>query len=150
GIVVRLSAERFAIFEDGMYEGFSEPVADFPHSRSLPLVCFVVDDAARLTYVAQGKKGNRAGTDLRRLHLQGPTELCPPIHVQDIVGESNLRFRKRLKEKLDRGGLIPPGTFQELVDVLVRLDPNLESLLSRYSMQRDERIRSLSPEARAI
>jgi hypothetical protein len=47
---------------------FAEPVADFQHSRTVPLVCFIVS-ARKITHIGLGRRGNRAGTGLSRLNI---------------------------------------------------------------------------------
>ena len=71
GFIVRLSSERREVFEDTYEEGiFAEPVAEFSHSRNVPLLCFILDDSSQITHIALGKRGRLAGTDLRRLNLE--------------------------------------------------------------------------------
>ena len=149
GFVVRLSSERWEIFESNIYDGFSEPVPDFSHSRSLPLICFIVDGETRLTHISLGRKGNRAGTELQRLNLEDVTPLTTGVTVNQVVRKTPKRFEKKVREKLTEGGLLPPRTFETLIDVLSELDPEVAAVLARYSEARRKRIARLSEPAKA-
>ena len=149
GLVIRLSPDRQEIFKLDAYGGFSEPVYDFSHSRNLPLICFVFDKNSRLTHVARGRKGNRAGTDLRRLHLEDAVAVLEPITVQQTIYEAPARFKRKLQEKLENGGLLPPRTFEVFIQILCSLAPELAALLARYSAERRKRIANLPERSHA-
>jgi hypothetical protein len=62
---------------------FGEPVADFHHSRNAPLVCFVVG-GRKITHIALGRRGSRAGTGLIRLNFDKTEKLLKPVALHSI------------------------------------------------------------------
>src|SRR5262245_43376614 len=57
----------------------AEPVPDFTHRRSHPLVCFVGFEDGAITHLALGRRGQRAGTERRRLNLSELAKLSAPV-----------------------------------------------------------------------
>lgn len=79
GYVFRIPADREAVFRECIEndEPFGEPVTDFAHSRRVPLVCFVISREQEITHIAQGKRGVKSGTGLRRLNISDAVSLKP-------------------------------------------------------------------------
>lgn len=150
GYVLRLAPEREDLLEQAEEDHFAEPVPEFQHSRNIPLVGFVVANSGYLTWVAKAKRGVRAGTGLRRLNLEDFHEVKEQVHVEDLIQHCESRFRLKLKERLTGGGLLPPKTFQELLNVLSQLAPRISTHLSLYSDARRKRIAKLPEKAREI
>ena len=80
GFAALLSKDRMAAFLECVEEerSFAEPVADFQHSRNLPLVCIVIS-ARKVTHLGLGRRGTRAGTGLSRLNLDRVEKLSEPL-----------------------------------------------------------------------
>lgn len=151
GFIVWLSHERQHIFEEQMYgDSFAEPVPEFSHSRNIPLVCFIVNSASNLTHIALGKRGRLAGTDLRRLNLEQIVSLKNPISINSIRDLSPLRVRKIIERKLLNGGLLPPKSFEALIQIVTGLDSDTASILLRYSEARIKKIESLPTRTKKI
>ncbi|WP_439531428.1 hypothetical protein [Marinobacter adhaerens] len=148
GYIVRLSPEREELLELSTYESFAEPVPEFQHSRNVPLICFVVSDNGILRWIARGRRGVRAGTDLRRLNLEDLVTLTENVHIDALIERSSKRFKAKLSERLRSGGLLPPKSFQEFLDVLSEYAPRVGSALSGFSEARNRRIRGLGAKAR--
>lgn len=149
GFIVRLSSERREVFEDTYEEGiFAEPVAEFSHSRNVPLLCFILDDSSQITHIALGKRGRLAGTDLRRLNLERIFKLTNIVSVSSIYERLPTTVKKKLNEKLMNGGLLPPKSFEALINILSELAPESASILKRYSEERIRRIENLSSKSK--
>ena len=118
GYVVQLTSDRESSFEHNNYESFGEPVPEFSHSRNIPLVCFVIDSKSRLTYISLGKRGVRAGTDLRRLNLYDIFSLKAPISIEQIKEKSPNKLKIKISERLDYGGLLPPKSFEAILQII--------------------------------
>jgi hypothetical protein len=69
GYVLRLPEDRQEVFEQCVEaeEIFGQPVPVFLHSRAVPLICSIVSRENQITTFAQGRRGVRGGTGLRRL-----------------------------------------------------------------------------------
>lgn len=148
GYVVRLSADRENAFNQNPYDTFAEPVAEFTHSRNIPLVCFVVDSSNRLTSIALGKRGMRAGTGLRRLNLHDIYTIKSPLFIYDIKDEAPKKLKKKISQKVEFGGLLPPKSFESLLNIVRSLAPDTSHILSRFSEARIKRIKNLPKQAR--
>lgn len=143
GYVVRLDEQREETFEHNHYKSFGEPVPEFSHSRNIPLICFVINSRNILTHIALGKRGNLAGTYVRRLNLNDIFELTSIVKINQLVDSSPSRIKKNVNEKLGNGGLIPPKSFEFLLNEISKLAPETTSILSKYNEARTERIKSL-------
>lgn len=143
GYVIRLSPDREEVFEYNASDEFGEPVREFKHSRNQPLICFIVNNENRLTHIAKGKKGTMAGTDMRRLNLKDIFKLESTIAVNEIIEVAPKRFSSKINEKLYNGGLLPPKTFEKLITIITNISPETTVVLSRYSEERNKRIRGL-------
>jgi hypothetical protein len=151
GYILRLSHIREELLEDTEEDYFAEPVNDFNHSRNIPLICFVFSNSGMLTWIANAKRGVRAGTGLRRLNIDDFYDVSDEsVDVDEILELSAPRFKAKLQDRLQNGGLLPPKTFQDLIRVLSQLAPEAGAVLSGYSETRQKRIGSLSTEARKM
>jgi len=126
----------------------AEPVGDFKHSRSHPLICFVGFADGAITHLALGRRGVRAGTGLRRLNLEELTPLGASLSHASIVARVPARVRAHVQERLTAGGVLPPGSFGAVVEAVRSLLPQSNSLLDRFSERRRQRIAALSDRAR--
>lgn len=149
GFIVRLSSDRREVFEESYEEGtFAEPVDEFSHSRNIPLLCFILDDSNQITHIALGKRGKLAGTDLRRLNLEQIFKLTNSVPVSAIYDRSPSKVKNKLNEKLIYGGLLPPKSFESLIQILSELAPEVSPILRRYSEERIKRIEGLSSKSK--
>jgi hypothetical protein len=148
GYIVRLSPEREYAFEHNLYDTFGEPVPEFAHSRNIPLLCFVIDSSNKLTNIALGKRGTRAGTDMRRLNLHDIYTIKSPIPINDIENNAPNKLRKKILEKIEHGGLLPPKTFESFLNIVSSLAPDTAHILSRFSQARIRRIQNLPSRVR--
>jgi hypothetical protein len=132
---------RAVLLEERNYEGrVSEPVNDFKHSKSYPLVCFVSFADGNITHVALGRTGYSAGSRLRRLHLDDLTLLSRPVSYQAVLAKVPNRFKVHVEKKLAAGGLLSKGSFGAFVDAVRELLPEANALLDRFSEQRRQTI----------
>jgi hypothetical protein len=141
--------DRLERFENCIDEGvsFGEPVPEFQHSRNLPLVCFIVVGRT-LIQIGQGRRGVRAGTDVRRLNIAAAEKLSAPIAINRIIRNLPTRVRHTANNRLRSGGLLPPKTFEAVIEVLRELAPQSRATLDLYSMARTARIRELPSEVK--
>ncbi len=149
GYAAILPNDRMTVFLDCIEEGqrFSEPVPDFHHSRNAPLVCFVIGDS-NITHIASGRRGNSAGTGLRRLNFDKAEKLAAPIAVHRIIDTLPIKNRASAKKRFDCGGLLTEKGFAAVIEAIREIAPQSRSLLDRYSSARAERIGRLSSRAR--
>jgi hypothetical protein len=126
----------------------AEPVPEFLHSRSHPLVCFVGFEEGAITHLALGRRGVRAGSDRRRLNLEELTQLSTHVRHQAVLDKIPGRFRQHVERRLADGGLLPPGSFGAVVEAVRSLLPESNALLDRFSEKRRELIAGLSERAR--
>lgn len=143
GYILKLTPEREQLFEETDGDYFAEPVAEFQHSRNIPLICFVVTNSGLLTWIAKAKRGVRAGIGLRRINLEDFHEVEEHINIGTLIEQCAPRFKAKLEERLMHGGLLPPKTFQEFINVLSRMSPNIGSTLRIYSEARLRRVAQL-------
>lgn len=148
GYVVVLTKKRRDVFDNNHYENFAEPVPEFQHSRNLPLVCFVVNDKKLVTHIASGRRGNLAGTDLRRLNLEKIRPISESVTIENIVSLCEKRVQSKVTERLTFGGLLPPKSFQSVIKALTELAPSIRSKLIAYTEARIRRISSIPAVAR--
>ena len=126
----------------------SEPVLAFDHSRRAPLAVFASFENCLITHVADGRKGQSAGTGLVRLHLEALQPLNRPVSFEAILSGTGKRVRHHLKRRLDQGGLLPPKTLGAFVDRITELDSSIGPRLARFSARRARALRGLAPRAR--
>ena len=149
GFVLFLPKDRMDTFLECVAEecGFAEPVADFQHSRTAPLVCFVVN-AGKLTHIGLGRRGVRAGTGLSRLNIDKAEELADPLYVRKLLNRLPKRNAASVRTRFQLGGLLTDKGFNAVVEVIHQIAPQASTLLERFSQTRTERIRRLSERTR--
>lgn len=149
GLVIKLPENRRELFIAYASEGkfFSEPVAPFAHSNSIPLLCFVLMSDG-LTHIAEGNLGQWAGSELRRVNLTRVLPLQKTIPEAQIVSGASGRVSKYISDRLNRGGLLTERGLQHVIETLLRLAPEAEELLYRFTEGYKTRLQRLSPEAR--
>ncbi len=76
---VPVARREVLLEEDSDGPGASEPVPEFTHNKSQPLICFASFHDGLITHVALARAGTWAGSRLRRLHLKELTELPTPV-----------------------------------------------------------------------
>jgi len=149
GFVVFLTKDRMDTFLECVAEelAFAEPVADFQHSRTAPLVCFVVN-AGKLTHIGLGRRGVRAGTGLSRLNIDKAEKLANPLSVRKLLNRLPKRNAVSVRKRFRSGGLLTDKGLTAVVEVIRQIAPHASTLLERFSQTRTERIRRLSERAR--
>lgn len=149
GFVVFLTKDRMDTFLECVAEerAFAEPVADFKHSRTAPLVCFVVN-AGKLTHMGLGRRGVRAGTGLSRLNIDQAEKLANPLSVRKLLNRLPKRNAVSVRKRFRSGGLLTDKGLAAVVEVIRQIAPQASTLLERFSQTRTERIRRLSERAR--
>lgn len=149
GFAVILSKERKTTFLGCVVEerAFAEPVADFQHSRTAPLVCFVVG-AGKLTHIGLGRRGVRAGTGLSRLNIDKAEELTEPVSLRKLLNRLPKRNAASVRKRFQSGGLLTEKGFSAVVEAIRQITPQASALLDRFSEARTGRIRRLSAKAR--
>jgi hypothetical protein len=148
GFFVQLKPKRMDIFLEKIEaeETFSEAVAEFKHSRTIPLVCLIADGKS-LTHIALGKRGLRSATALRRLNLLKVEKLAKPISFQQILKLLPNRYKKSIKARFKTGGLLTYKGFNELVKAIRIIAPNSNSIIEKYSSERIVRLGRISANA---
>lgn len=101
-----------------------------------------------LTHVGDGRKGASAGTGLVRLNMMSLEDLERPISFDTVTDAVSPKFRARLRQIVEVGGLLPPKTMSAVVEALSGLDPDLGRRLERLSASRARLIATLSPTER--
>lgn len=149
GYAAVLPKDRMTAFLECVEEGqrFGQPVADFQHSRNAPLVCFVVG-GRKVTHIALGRRGNGAGTGLRRLNFDKAEKLPESLAVHRILKLLPNRNKASVERRFVTGGLLTDKGFAAVVEAVRQLAPQSSSILERYSNERVERVGRLSPKAR--
>ncbi len=144
GYFLKLSSNRYEVFDERYEEEFAEPVTDFTHSSNVPLICFVITRGS-ITDIGLAKRGMRAGTNLRRLNISSIYRLENPIKPTTIIKEVNPRFKKYLAEKAKNGGLLTIKSFEEFLDIFIKIvEKEASLLLNKYSKERREKIKHLA------
>lgn len=126
----------------------SEPVPTFDHSRRAPLVVFAAFEDGLITHIADGRKGQSAGTNLVRLNLEDLQPLNRQIAFDEILSATDGRVRHHLKNRLEQGGILPPKSLGAFVDRITELDSSVSPRLARLSDRRAQALRRLEPRAR--
>ena len=149
GIVVHLNEARHWIFLDALNErgDFAEAVEKFSHSRSSPLICFVINTQGLITHIARGCRGRDAGTNQSRLNLSDIMAMTTTLTVTDIIEGVPKRNRKPVEDRFQHGGLLSPRAFEEVIELVACLAPETKSALERFSENTRRRISGLSSEA---
>lgn len=149
GFAVLLTKDRMDTLLECVAEGrgFAEPVTDFQHSRTVPLVCFVIG-AGKLTHIGLGRRGMRAGTGLSRLNIDKAEVLSEPISVRKILNRLPKRNAASVRKRLQSGGLLTEKGFSAVVETIRQLAPQASTLLDRFSVSRTVLIRRLPDKTR--
>jgi hypothetical protein len=150
GYILNVPTSRRAVLLEAQRDdpGVSEPVADFTHNKSHPLICFVSFTEGEITHVAQGRAGLRAGSRLRRLHLEDLTALPAPVRCDAILDKIPRNLKAHVARRVESGGLLPPASFGAFIDAVRELLPRSNALLDRFSEQRQQTIRHLGDNVR--
>lgn len=150
GFIVFLSQDRMNTFLECVAEerAFAEPVADFQHSRTAPLVCFVVN-AGKVTHIGLGRRGVRAGTGLSRLNIDKAEKLPAPISVRKLLNRLPKRNAPSVRKRFQSGGLLTAKGFHAVIESVRQLSSQAGTLLERFSQARIERIQRFSAKARS-
>ncbi len=148
--IVKLSSDRYELFKDEFeWRGeFSEPVSDFKHSRNLPLICFVVNDKEQITHIGKGKKGQTAGTNLKRLKILEAEKLSEPFSLEKILKNIPRTVQRHVSNRINDGGVLPPKTSESFIDTILELYPKTEKLLARFGKSYHLRLERLSDNER--
>lgn len=144
GYFLILNESRYFSFQGNIYDKFAEPVPEFSHPRHVPLVCFITNESGHITHIGQGKRGVRAGTDLRRLNIEDIFKLKKPVSAIVIANTTRSRVRPHLINKIKYGGLFSPKSFDEFLSAFLKRAPDTIPLLDKYSQSRQLRISRLS------
>lgn len=152
GYILYLTDDRKSVFEETLYEEntFSQPVPEFSHTRSAPLICFVVLNGTHITHVARGRRGIVAGTELRRLNVQESHQLSTPISIADVIAALDSRTKARAMLTLNEGGLFTPKAFESAIDAIAQVSEECRPLLQRFSRARRELIAKLTASTRRV
>lgn len=144
GYIVALTSDRLFSFYGSFDNRFAEPVPEFSHSRNVPLVCFIITEGGNITHIGLGKRGVRAGTDLRRLNINDIFELKKPLSAKEIADATSPKIRHHLLRKIENGGLLANKSFEEFLSVFLRKSKESVPILNKYSKERRIRIEQLS------
>jgi len=156
GYILPVPSDRRALLLDEAEHGgsvywskpfVSEPVPRFEHSRRAPLVVFASFEDGCITHIADGRKGQSAGTGLVRLNLEDLQPLKRPVSFNEVLADSPGRVAKHIKHRLESGGLLPPKSLGAFVDRITELDETAIFRLARFSEHRAQALRSLKPRA---
>lgn len=126
----------------------SEPVSRFDHSRRAPLAVFASFEDGFITHIADGRKGQSAGTGLVRLNLEDLQPLKRRVSFDEILSGTDTRVARHIKHRLEGGGLLPPKSLGAFVDRITELDSTVGPRLARFSARRAQALRRLEPRAR--
>ena len=127
----------------------AEPVSNFNHSRRAPLIVFASFGNKQITHIAEGRRGNSAGTGLSRLNLYDLTPLYRPIGFDEILTGVGARIYPHLQQVMAEGGILPPKTFEAFVSRIVDLDKSVSDRLANLSAGRRAALNRLAPNARS-
>lgn len=149
GFAVFLNKDRMVTFLECVAEGrsFAEPVTNFQHSRTTPLVCFLIS-AGRLTHVGLGRRGVSAGTGLSRLNIEKSERLPEPLSLRKILNRLPRRNAVSVRKRFQSGGLLTEKGFSAVIEIIRQLAPQASTLLDRFNEVRSGRIRQLSDKAK--
>lgn len=145
GFIVLLPKDRTTSFLECVEVGlpFAEPVAEFKHSRNVPLVCLIVDES-KITHFGLGRRGKRAGTGLSRLNINRVEKFAESLSTHQIIDLLPTVFVASVRKHFEYGGLLTDKSFSEVVKVIRRLTSQASILLDRFSQTRIQRVERLS------
>ncbi len=151
GYVIRLSKPRIEAFEYRLDKSrFAEPVDEFQHSRSVPLVCIFASSHGHITHIGLGHRGTSAGTEMRRLNISDIHELNEPLKLEGFLETTPKMHQKRLAERFRAGGKVSDKAFDVLIEAMVGARPELLPRLAKFRTARRARIAALSARAKTI
>jgi len=157
GYILQVPEGRRELLLDGAKDGgsfyrskpfVSEPVPSFAHSRRAPLAVFAAFEDGFITHIADGRKGQSAGTSLVRLNLEDLQPLKRPIAFDEVLSATDKRIRHHLKRRLEQGGILPPKSLGAFVDRVIELDSSIAARLARFSARRAQALQRLKSRAR--
>lgn len=150
GFIVHLSKARQRVFREALddQDYFAEAVNRFAHSRSAPLVCFVINTSGTITHIARGRRGMNAGTGQSRLNLTDIEAMTTKLTATDIIEGVPKRNRNPVEDRFLNGGLLTPRAFEEVVDLVSHLAPETKASLNRFSKSTRQRLSELTSKAR--
>ena len=148
GYILNLSENRYFSFQWNIYDKFAEPVPEFSHSRHVPLVCFITNKSGNITHIGLGKRGVRAGTDLRKLNIEEIVELKSSVSAMEIANVAESRVKPHLINKVKRGGLFSPKCFEEFLRIFLEKATDTIPILDKFSKSRLSRLSKLSKAAK--
>lgn len=152
GYILKVPQHRrnLLLYEVMNYSSFvAEPVPDFKHSRSTPLVVFASFKDDHITHIAEGKRGIRAGTGLVRLNLYDLKPLSRPIEFDELLRSVGTQTHHHLRRVLFGGGILPQKTLEAFVARLIDLDETVADRLARYTENWREAVNRLSPRTKS-
>jgi hypothetical protein len=127
---------------------FAEAVAEFNHSRTAALICFVSFEQGLITHIARGKRGLSAGTGLRRLNFQDLFSLSSAVRIDTLLNQLPSRSRHFAQNIFLQGGLFPKKTFTDVVDAFIKLSPESRPRLARFGEDHRRLVEALSEKDR--
>lgn len=148
GYILILNRNRHHLLNMSIDNKFIEPVSEFDHSRNIPLVCFITDQSGNITHIGLGARGMRAGTDLRKLNIEEIFKLTEPVSALEIVNSSRSNVRYYLTIQVKNGGLLTPKSFEEFLDIFLKIAPETVPIIGKFSEARRLRIERLSESAK--
>jgi hypothetical protein len=98
--------------------------------------------------LAEGRRGHRAGTQLRRLNLVDLSKLATPVSHSAVVEKVPSRLRTHVAARLDSGGILAPASFGAVIDAVRELLSEPHPLLDRFSAKRRAQLLDIPEKAR--
>lgn len=124
----------------------SEPIPKIPAPGQVPIVVFASFEDDKVTHIADGTIGSRAGTGLVQLKLHDLEDLTRPYPFAEIESRVPARVRSHLLRYFRRGGVLPPRSRDAFVAFMAEADLTVADRLSR--LERDtSAVESLQPRA---
>ena len=152
GYILKMSPERSNTFREyiEISQWFSEPVPDFKASTSAPLIVFISAQNGKITHLALGSGGLRAGTGLRKLKLTDIRPINRILAFTEILSVASSRVRSNIARVIENGGLLPPKSFLDLYNTIAKIDPDIDGMLRRFSPKRSTAIHKLGEQKLAV
>ena len=123
-----------------------QSVPKFTSPRS-PFMVFASFQDKRITHIANGRRGQSAGTNRVQLKMQQLEQLTRPIPFAEALGAVPPRVRPYLDRHLQNGGLLPDQTRKSFLDFMATADPKVAEGLEALSRAHNV-LSELSPRAR--
>lgn len=109
-----------------------QSVRTFTPPRS-PFMVFASFQDERITHIANGHRGQSAGTNRVQLKMQQLEQLIRPIPFSEALDAVPPRVRRHLDRYLQSGGLLPAQTRKLFVDFMARADPKVATRVDALS-----------------